>query len=186
MQRKKIKFTSKFLSSLTHRIHWNPALHCHPHQFLCAMFLLHHQRDSNFKENFLINSNAIDLYLRILFTKYCQAQAPNPKTQKLKTEEPWADTKISWVTHHPTTKVQSGPEKKLRWTVRGRTWSSPPCSVRTSSILLVASLSKYKMPAFIVSSKSATLQRFLVKCAPGGNIFFLLFSLLASAERSER
>ena len=34
------------------------------------------------------------------------------------------------------------PAKKLRWTARGRTWSSPPCSVRTSSILLFASLSK--------------------------------------------
>ena len=31
---------------------------------------------------------------------YCQAQAPNPKTQK---KGPWAYTKISWATHHPTT-----------------------------------------------------------------------------------
>ena len=36
----------------------------------------------------------------------------------------------------------------LRWTARGRTWSSPPCSVRTSSILLVASLSKYRVDKF--------------------------------------
>ena len=33
-------------------------------------------------------------------------------------------------------------QKNLRWTARGRTCSSPPCSVRTSSILLVESLSK--------------------------------------------
>ena len=81
MQRKKFKFTSKFLSSLTRRIHWNPALHCHPHQFLCAMFLLHHQRDSNFKENILINSNVIDLYFGILFSKYKSYWWSHPSTR---------------------------------------------------------------------------------------------------------
>ena len=44
------------------------------------------------------------------------------------------------------------PVKNLRWTARGRTWSSPPCSVRTLSILLVVSLS---MPAFRIDKFSA-------------------------------
>ena len=56
---------------------------------------------------------------------------------------------------HPglTNLVQEGPNavleewsnclaKKTRLTARGRTWSSPPCSVGTSLILLDASLSK--------------------------------------------
>ena len=46
--------------------------------------------------------------------------------------------------------VQNGPEwstllvcqKKFRWTSRGRTWSSPPSSARTSSILIDAPFSK--------------------------------------------
>ena len=42
--------------------------------------------------------------------------------------------------------VQNGPPylsiKKCRWTARGRTWSSPPSSARTSSILLDAPFSK--------------------------------------------
>ena len=35
--------------------------------------------------------------LRVLHN-YCQAQAPNPQTQKPKTKGPWAYTKISWAT----------------------------------------------------------------------------------------
>ena len=43
--------------------------------------------------------------------------------------------------------VQNGPpylsvKKKFRWTARGRTWSSPPSSARTSSILFDTPLSK--------------------------------------------
>ena len=43
--------------------------------------------------------------------------------------------------------VQNGPpylsvKKKFRWTARVRTWSSPPSSARTSSILLDAPFSK--------------------------------------------
>ena len=37
--------------------------------------------------------------------------------------------------------------KKLRWTAKERRWSSPPCSLRTSSILLVALLSKSRSSA---------------------------------------
>ena len=92
-------------------------------------------------------------------------QTPKPQTQKPKTKGPWAYTKISWATTTTTPpqilsmkegshnkpqrvrKVQSGPpylssKNNLRCTARGRTWSSPPCSMRTSSVLLVASLSK--------------------------------------------
>ena len=36
--------------------------------------------------------------------------------------------------------------KKIRWTARGRIWSNPPCSVRSSSILLVGPLSKCQHP----------------------------------------
>ena len=77
-------------------------------------------------------------------------QTPKPQTQKPKTKGPWADTKISWAkllsmkegSHNEpqkVRKVQSGPpylssKKNLRCTARGRTWSSPPCSVRTSSV----------------------------------------------------
>ena len=46
---------------------------------------------------------------------------PKQNTKNSKTKRPWADTKILWV--------------NCKWTARGRTWSSPPCSVRTSSIL---------------------------------------------------
>ena len=50
---------------------------------------------------------------------------PKPQTPKPKNPKgPWAYTKISRATHHP------------RCTARGRTWSSPPCSVRTSSVYL--------------------------------------------------
>ena len=48
-------------------------------------------------------------------------------------------------------KFQNGPpylsvKNSFRWTVRGRTWSSPPCSVRSSSFLLVIPLSKCQHP----------------------------------------
>ena len=38
--------------------------------------------------------------------------------------------------------------KNLRWAVRVRTWSSPLCSLRTTSILLCTLLSKYQHPGW--------------------------------------
>ena len=41
---------------------------------------------------------------------YCQAQTPKPQTQKPKTKGPWADTKISWATTHPTLPHPTHPQ----------------------------------------------------------------------------
>ena len=60
---------------------------------------------------------------------------PNPKPVQLKTQICPPGTGAD-------TKTMGPPQKEFRWTVRGRTWCSPACSVRISSILLVAPLSK--------------------------------------------
>ena len=66
-------------------------------------------------------------------------QSPKPKNQKQR------GLGLTLKSHGPPPHQTppSGPpylsnKKNLRWTARGRTWSSPPCSVRTSSVLLVA------------------------------------------------
>ena len=70
----------------------------------------------------------------------CQAQAPKPRGFGL-------TLKSHGPPPHP---------KNLRCTATGRTGSSPPCSVRTSSILLVAPLSKCPHPGYTKFSTGRT------------------------------
>ena len=104
----------------------------------------------------LISHNALYMNFVVLFGKnmkqYEVIVKPRAQTPKPKTEGPWATTPPHPITFEhdgrvpqKKSKSKKGSEfssKKLRWTARGRKWSSQPCSVRTSSILLVASLSK--------------------------------------------
>ena len=87
---------------------------------------------------------------QILVLSSPQAPSPKPKNPELrglgltlKSHGPLLSMKEgSHNEPQKVRKVQSGPpylssRKNLRCTARGRTWSSPPCSVRTSSVLLV-------------------------------------------------
>ena len=106
---------------------------------------------------------------------------PQTLSLKTKTKGPWADTRILWATHptppitfkheggvpqqNPKSKTYSKwspllvcQEKKLRWTARGRTWRSPTCSVRASSILLVAPLSKSSIQGRLIQYRKDQIQ----------------------------
>ena len=112
-----------------------------------------------------------------LLSLNCQALAPKPyspnplgpsPTQfktRISTKGTGADTKIMGATttptHHKLLSMKEGSHNKTHseWT-----WSSPKCSVRTLSILLVAPLSKFQHPGYRIQCKKDPMRVYHLPC----------------------
>ena len=76
-----------------------------------------------------------------LTLKSCRPPTHSP-TRKLLSMKEGSCKKVQKVKMFQNGQPYLSTKKKFRWTVRGGTWSCPPSSARTSTILLNTSLSK--------------------------------------------